>query len=737
MTEALPSGSPLATVQEIPSGMGAGRILHMAALEKPYKGLESFQTADADLFFGRDREAEQLIAKILCSRLTVLHAQSGAGKTSLLNARIIPGLEGRGWAAVREIPQSDPLRAVQIATVLHLLPPPEAERIALAQAWEQLDAPETIGELLRRHDSPGRSGGLDDRAPGDRELRREHRALRRRLSAPVAIRMRTPWTDEANDVVTTPWFCRLLRSTITVEHFAAHLQALSKIAGRALGADAQVTADTTVRSIFQTLTELWGSYPDALHAAFSGDRDLRAFFSNLLHLYGTRPDFGIVILFDQAEELFTRFVDQRSRGIPGPSWRLKWEFFEQLERLLGAPVAPDPKDGPLPVRFVISLRSEFLAQLDPIRSFAWDLDSCSYHLGLLSKRDAKTAITSPADIFGYGYTKECYETIVNELAREERFVEPAHIQIVCEKLWNTQGSALLTGSHATAEGPLDEDHDTTADGPLLGLGALTGLGGTQTILQSYFFEFLDSRPEYRLDTLELLEPLVTFSGTRNVVSRAELAEVRFRNAAHRDLLLQRLIRHGIVREERRLGGLFIEITHEFLVDPILASLKDLSSNADHARFRWALGTLGQLAQTGQDPHVIAPLRIGEFLALHDNRAKFEVDDWVRELMLRTALSVRDALPALRQPDEILRIWTRSLAHVHEPPPSIAAVAAALARDRLLTLGELEVLNEHRQHQSLGRLGFEQLRTIVRSHLLTSTDAERERVVYWTRRMAET
>jgi hypothetical protein len=63
---------------------------------KPYKGPESYETHDAKLFFGREEEAEQLRAQILASPFTLLHAQSGAGKTSLLNAKIIPGLESYG-----------------------------------------------------------------------------------------------------------------------------------------------------------------------------------------------------------------------------------------------------------------------------------------------------------------------------------------------------------------------------------------------------------------------------------------------------------------------------------------------------------------------------------------------------------------------------------------------------------------------------------------------------------------
>src|ERR1051325_1303609 len=92
---------------------------------KPYKGPESYQVEDTDLFFGRDLEAEQLIARILSSRCTLLHAQSGAGKTSLLNARIIPGLESRGWHAFRILPHTDPIESIRAATLHYLVPHPE------------------------------------------------------------------------------------------------------------------------------------------------------------------------------------------------------------------------------------------------------------------------------------------------------------------------------------------------------------------------------------------------------------------------------------------------------------------------------------------------------------------------------------------------------------------------------------------------------------------------------------
>ncbi|MCD6059483.1 MAG: hypothetical protein K0Q89_3013, partial [Thermomicrobiales bacterium] len=79
---------------------------------------------------------------------------------------------------------------------------------------------------------------------------------------------------------------------------------------------------------------------------------------------------------------------------------------------------------------------------DPIRSFAPELDVEPFRLELLDREGARQAIQSPAREYGFGYTDDCYKAISFELTKEERFVEPAHVQIVCEKLWAEQGKAL-------------------------------------------------------------------------------------------------------------------------------------------------------------------------------------------------------------------------------------------------------------------------------------------------------
>lgn len=66
----------------------------------PYLGPRPFTQDDADRFFGREREVSELYSLVAAHRTVLLYAQSGAGKTSLLNAGLIPMLESGGFDAL-------------------------------------------------------------------------------------------------------------------------------------------------------------------------------------------------------------------------------------------------------------------------------------------------------------------------------------------------------------------------------------------------------------------------------------------------------------------------------------------------------------------------------------------------------------------------------------------------------------------------------------------------------------
>ncbi|MBN2305768.1 MAG: HEAT repeat domain-containing protein [Anaerolineae bacterium] len=93
---------------------------------EPYKGLYAYEMGDAKIFFGRDTDTRQLYRTVLKDRFSVLHARSGAGKTSLLNAGLMPLLIRSGYLPVYARVHNNPVEAVKralTAAAPHKAPP--------------------------------------------------------------------------------------------------------------------------------------------------------------------------------------------------------------------------------------------------------------------------------------------------------------------------------------------------------------------------------------------------------------------------------------------------------------------------------------------------------------------------------------------------------------------------------------------------------------------------------------
>ncbi len=64
----------------------------------PYVGPRPFRPGEP--IYGRDREAHQLADLLIAKRIVVLHSPSGAGKTSLIQAALIPALRAEGFTVL-------------------------------------------------------------------------------------------------------------------------------------------------------------------------------------------------------------------------------------------------------------------------------------------------------------------------------------------------------------------------------------------------------------------------------------------------------------------------------------------------------------------------------------------------------------------------------------------------------------------------------------------------------------
>ncbi len=138
-----------------------------AVSHNPYVGPRTFEEAEADRFFGREREARELVALVLSERLTLFYAQSGAGKSSLLNARLVPRLRDKEGFAVLPVgrvsgvlPDGADLATVDNIFVYHLilgLSQKLSEQAAQTAGDQEVGLPDLLHTSLARFLS-GESG---------------------------------------------------------------------------------------------------------------------------------------------------------------------------------------------------------------------------------------------------------------------------------------------------------------------------------------------------------------------------------------------------------------------------------------------------------------------------------------------------------------------------------------------------------------------------------------------------
>ena len=103
-----------------------------ASIRSRYPGTRPFSEEDQRLFFGREREGEQLYLRVLSVRLLLQFAKSGLGKTSLLNASLFPRLRQKPFLPVMvrfNEKDESPVDAV-------------ARSFKQACLWEGLEAPD-------------------------------------------------------------------------------------------------------------------------------------------------------------------------------------------------------------------------------------------------------------------------------------------------------------------------------------------------------------------------------------------------------------------------------------------------------------------------------------------------------------------------------------------------------------------------------------------------------------------
>lgn len=127
----------------------------------PYRGLLSFSEEDAAVFFGREYFVSQLLVAVQQRPLTAVIGASGAGKTSVIHAGLIPALRRRGdWIVVSTRPSIRPFHAIAATLVAALTPHlgdtehiVETRRLADALQAGQIKLVDVVDHLARKQDA--------------------------------------------------------------------------------------------------------------------------------------------------------------------------------------------------------------------------------------------------------------------------------------------------------------------------------------------------------------------------------------------------------------------------------------------------------------------------------------------------------------------------------------------------------------------------------------------------------
>lgn len=132
--------------------------------QAPYPGLRPFLAEESDIFFGRERQTDQLLARLAAGRFLAVVGPSGCGKSSLVAAGLLPALAtgfmvraGSHWQIASFRPGGRPMR--RLAEALVALGLPDRARAEGSDAAAYLEAalrrgPRSLVEIVRGSELP-------------------------------------------------------------------------------------------------------------------------------------------------------------------------------------------------------------------------------------------------------------------------------------------------------------------------------------------------------------------------------------------------------------------------------------------------------------------------------------------------------------------------------------------------------------------------------------------------------
>jgi type II secretory pathway pseudopilin PulG len=393
--------------------------------QNPWLGLVSFTEETRGYFHGREEEAAELGRRVQRKLLTVLFGQSGLGKTSILQAGLVPRLRPEGFCPVYvrlDYDPSSPPPAEQIKRALFLA-------TEAAGAWTQSGAAvagETLWEFLHHRDD--------------------------------------------------------------------------------------VLKDTSGRTLIPIL--IFDQFEEIFTLAQSDDagrRRAQEFLADLADLVENRPPVALEGRIERDETDAARFDFARAD-----------------------------------YRILISLREDYLAHLEGLKSQMPSVTQNRMRLARMTGAQAVSAVLAPAPHLVSEAVAEAVVRFVAggaDLARAE--VEPSLLSLICRELNNTR----LAQGHAEISADL--------------------LAGSRDTILSEFYEraLADQPPGVRVF---IEDEMLTDSGFRESIAE-ERVRKGFAAAGASPEALATLVNRRLLRVEDRLDLRRVEITHDVLCSVVAAS----------------------------------------------------------------------------------------------------------------------------------------------------------------------
>ena len=272
-----------------------------------------------------------------------------------------------------------------------------------------------------------------------------------------------------------------------------------------------------------------------------------------------------VLIFDQFEEVFTSRPER---------WSDREPFFRQIQQALHS-------DRTLRVVFV--LREEFISALDDFQRIFDDQLRIRFPLKRLRHSQAIEAATGPLKSTSMQFAPGVAEKLIDDLSKirvsdpqgkitevSGEFIEPVHLQIVCQQLWDRYR--------------LTETTITESD--------LADFGDVDAALASFYEDIIERaaiQTQFKADNLRswTQEHLITSSGTRGLVHRGPTHTEGLPNQT-----IDILENEHLVHREDRSGSPWYELTHDRLISPIERSNARRDREISDRRWRFGMWIVG-------------------------------------------------------------------------------------------------------------------------------------------------